>query len=196
MGRPSASAAGRGAGGRVKGGPARGPWCGGGGYSSGQGATMGPTLCDPTGAVKIDYGWPSLPGAHLEHWNERAPREPNYYPVNHIDGWWAWEPRTVNGVLQGRWASDRIMGGGLWLPEGICYWPTMGTGDLDCHRQTTTFGLDVLNQCWRYTYDPLTFSLTGYSRMPEDYPVGGQEIGPDGKVYLCRLNVWGTPDKV
>jgi hypothetical protein len=161
---------------------------GAGGYESGQGSCSGPTLADLNGNVLINHEWPSSPEG--ENWNKRAPREPNYYPVNHTDGWVAWEPRVVNGVLEGRWASDRVYGGGLVLPEGICYWCIMGTEDLDYARQSETFGADNKNKVYKYIYDKNTYELLRWEECPDLNGVTGQEIGPDGKIYLCDRNAW------
>ena len=178
----------------VKRGPGLDPYLGSGGYESGQGTRSGPSLATLQGQSLIEYGWPGSPGPLVSgkpaNWDQRAPREPNYYPVGHVDSWVAWEPRTINGVLEGRWACDRIQGGGLVLPEGITYWAWQGVGDLDYARQNSTFA--AVDQTSEYYYDSSTFKFTGYARRPEfgAYPVLGQELGPDGKVYLLHGQDW------
>lgn len=174
----------------IKRGPGQDPYLGGGGYESGQGSSSGPSLATLAGDVKIRYGWPGMPGAHLEFWNQRAPREPNYSAANHTDSWVAWEPRTINGVLEGRWACDVIMGGGLELPEGVTYWPWMGTGDLHYARQRPTFAAQGAEATYAYRYDRTTFQLLGYTKHQHLRQVAGQELGPDGRVYLSELYAW------
>jgi len=178
----------------VKRGPGLDPFIGCGGYDSGQGTQSGPSLATLAGQIRIMYSWPQLPGANLENWNQRAPRDPNYFPAGHVDSWMGWEPRVVNGTLQGRWASDAIYGGGLALPEGITYWPIMGTGDLDYARQALCFADPAKLRNYEYRYDPNTFQLIGYQARPDldawSSIVRGQELGPDGKVYLAQDNQW------
>ena len=193
----------------VKRGPGLDPLIGGGGAESGQGSTRGPSLGTLGGQVLISYGFPELPGANLENWNMRAPREPNYRPLrtgtggtaNPIpeDSWVGWIPRMVNGNLEGRWATDRVFGGGLVLPEGITYWPWMGTGDMDYAWQVWTFAPEYLNRTYVYRYDASSYQLLGYEAAPQFdtnlAPNGitavlGQELGPDGKVYLAHGYQW------
>ncbi len=195
----------------VKRGPGLDPYIGGGGYESGQATVSGPTLATLDGKILITHGWPGLPGDNLEHWNERAPRAPNYNPLIGYtnladpspgvpgDSWMGWVPRVVTGVLQGRWASDRIYGGGLVLPEGITFWPWMGTGDLDYRNQSYTFAPDNMNRTYVYHYNATTFALIGYEAAPEFdasplanaiTAIVGQELGPDGKVYLAHGYQW------
>jgi len=177
----------------VKRGPGLDPLIGGGGYESGQGSQSGPSLATLSGQRLIEYQWPGMPGANLEFWNQRAPRETNYRPSDHgtvQDYWVAWLPRTINGTLQGRWASDMVFGGGLALPDGITYWPWMGTGDLDYAFQIPTFGQTT--QTYQYRYDANNYQFKDFARMQDigTYPVKGQELGPDGKVYLSVINPW------
>jgi hypothetical protein len=185
----------------VKRGPGLDPLLGCGGSESGQGINPGPSLATVGGQRLIEYGWPASPGANLEHWNERAPRQPNYRPLrsgtfgaNAVpeDSWVGWIPRTVNGQLQGRWACDRIFSGGLVLPEGVTYWPWMGTGDLDYALQSYTMAPDDQNRTYAYRYDGSTYQLLGYEACPEfgNNPVFGQELDSAGRVYLAHGNQW------
>jgi hypothetical protein len=158
-----------------------GPYVGGGGYESGQGSACGPTLADLSGKILIDRALFSA------SWEQREKRDANYSVREKgavVDNWVGFNPR--NG--EGRWASDRIFGGGLVLPEGITYWPWMGTGTLDYARQTETFGAGT--QSYVYHYDPVTFVLKGYevARLPK---VVGQEIDPQGRVWLCHCDPLG-----
>jgi hypothetical protein len=176
----------------VKRGPGLDPYVGCGGYESGQGSCSGPTVATLSGQRLLEYGWPGLPGANLEHWNERAPREPNYSIA--ADDWVAWNPRMVSGELQGRWASDRILGGGLALSDGIWFWPWMGTGELKYANQTYTFAPYELNKTYAYRYHPTTFQFIDYQVLSEfgSSPIGGQELGPDGKIYLAQRDQWNS----
>ena len=176
----------------VKRGPGLEPYVGCGGYESGQGSCSGPTVATLSGQRLLEYGWPGLPGANLEYWNQRAPRDTNYSIAT--DDWVAWNPRTVNGQLEGRWASDRIYGGGLALPEGITYWPSMGTGELKYSMQSATFAPYERNRTYEYQYHSSTFQLIGFWARPDlgASPIGGQELGPDGKVYLAHTDQWNN----
>jgi hypothetical protein len=178
----------------VKRGPGVDPFIGGGGYESGQGTASGPSLATLDGQVLLEYGWPGTPGANLEHWNERAPREPNYSVLR--DDWIGWQPRTVNGELQGRWASDRIYGGGLALPDGIYYWPWMACQGnaypLDYAYQTYTFAYDPDNRTYEYRYTP-EGQFASYRQLPDLGVITGQELGPDGRIYLLDMGLgWLT----
>jgi hypothetical protein len=186
----------------VKRGPGLDPLIGGGGAESGQGTIAGPTLATLGGQVLITYGrnaQVTLPGANLENWNRRAPRPPNYRPLRTgtlltvpvpEDSWIGWIPRVVNGELQGRWAADRIFAGGLALPEGITYWPWMGTGDLDYVRQTYTFANGPDNRTYEYRYSG-NGEFQGYYARPDLGLITGHELGPDGSVYLVdEANGW------
>ena len=174
----------------VKRGPGLDPLIGGGGYESGQGTVSGPTLATLDGRIILSYGWPGTPGGRLENWNQRAPREPNYTVGGRAkDDWVGWEPRVVNGVLEGRWASDRIYGGGLVLPEGVTYWPWMATGGpLDYAHQTYTFVRDEDNRTYEYRYTP-EGKFVSYQRRPALGVITGQELGPDGSVYLMDMGL-------
>jgi len=177
----------------VKRGPGLDPYLGSGGYESGQGTQSGPSLASLSGQRLIEYGWPAFPGANLEYWNERAPREPNYFLTGHVDDWVAWEPRLINGVLEGRWASDHIFAGGLVLPEGIVYWPWMGTGEMNYGWQSyPSFSAPGMGRTYTYRYDPSTYQLIDYTQQPGFgiWGVAGQELGPDGKIYLTHVNQW------
>jgi hypothetical protein len=182
----------------VKRGPGADPLLGCGGYESGQGSSSGPSLATLSGQPLVRYGWPSDPGAVgangvPANWNGRAPRDPNYFPVNHQDSWVAWEPRVINGEMQGRWACDCIYGGGLVLPEGICYWAHMGTGDIDYARQRATFAAEGAERTYVYSYDRTTYALQGFGQSQDVGAfISGQELGPDGKVYLAQGNAWAS----
>jgi hypothetical protein len=169
----------------VKRGPGLDPLIGGGGYESGQGTASGPSLATLDGQILIEYGWPGTPGANLEHWNERAPREPNYSVLR--DDWVGWQPRTINGELQGRWASDRIYAGGLVLGDGVYYWPWMAAQGnaypLDYAYQTYTFAADGDNRTYEYLYTPQG-QFQSYRQLPDLGVIAGQELGPDGRIYL------------
>lgn len=158
------------------------PEVGGGGYESGQGSAFGPTLAKLDGTRLIHH---DMSGK----WDTREKREPNYYPVGHKDGWTALEPRTINGKKEGRWACDRIYGGGIKLPTGVYYWPYMGTGDIDYKRQNITFA--ATDVTYQYRYDPETYKLNGWKLIPDLGAVHGQEVSPDGKLlYLNEGNAW------
>ena len=196
----------------VKRGPGLDPYIGGGGSESGQGISAGPTLATIAGQSLVSYRWLNDPGPNLEYWNTRPPREPNYHattvtsiadpnPILGADSWMAWEPRVIGGQLQGRWASDKIFGGGLVLPEGITYWAWMGTGVLNYSTQWYTFSANdgQHDKTYTYRYDPSTFQLLGYEAQPQFdtntatnaiTAVLGQELGPDGKVYLAHGYQW------
>jgi len=97
-------------------------------------------------------------------------------------------PRTINGELQGRWASDRIYGGGLVLSQGVTFWAWMGTGVLDYRSQTYTFAADSMNRTYEYRYTPQG-QFVSYQARPDLGVITGQEIGPDGKTYLVDMGL-------
>lgn len=158
------------------------PELGCGGYESGQGSAFGPTLATLDGKSLIRHSFNA-------NWDAREKRDPNYYPVGNKDTWSALEPRLNNGVKEGRWACDRIYGGGIRLKTGIYYWPSMGVGDIDYKRQNETFA--ATNTTYQYRYDPETYKLLGWKKLPELGPILGQEISPDGKLlYLSEGKAW------
>jgi hypothetical protein len=179
----------------VKRGPGEDPYIGDGGDESGQGGMRGPSLATLDGKRLIEYGRPfqlAEPGDPLAHWNDCAPREPNYFTIDHNDSWVSFEPRLIDGVLQGRWAADRVFSGGLVLPEGITYFPWMATGEVSYLRQEPTFGKWQDRRTYRYVYDADTYKLKGYE-LTGLGEVRGQELGPDGTVYLSFLHQWSHP---
>jgi hypothetical protein len=161
------------------------PFVGCGGYESGQGTVSGPTLALLDGTPLIKYEWPALPGANLENWNKRAPRPANYFPVNHQDDWFAWEPR--NG--EGRWACDRVWAGGIVLPEGVTYWPFLGTGEISYAHQGETLSKDGAGKTYVYRYDPTTYAFKGFEESTLGKIVG-HEIDSQGRVYLAEWGAW------
>ena len=153
-----------------------------GGYESGQGSVAGPTLATMDGRILI--GQKSHGTMAFE---QRELRPTNYWPKAHKNGWTALEPK--DGV--GRWACDRIHGGGIWHPRGVCYWALLGTGDIDYARQNETFG--AATETWLYTYDPQTYDKVEFNIWKHGH-VHGQEAGPDGRIYLLVRNVWQSAE--
>ncbi len=178
-------------GGFVKTGSNTVPMVGAGGYESGQGTASGPSLGTMDGQQLIGYKWPALPGANLEFWNDRCPREPNYSLDGGGDSWVAWQPRDLGHGLEGRWACDGVWGGGLLLPEGYCYWAWMGIGPLNYSWQSVNFAQVDMNRTYKYVYDKDTHELLGWEFV-DDKKVSGQELGPDGKVYLNKADIWSS----
>lgn len=158
----------------VKIGPGIDPLVGCGGYESGQGWCRGPSLGTMDGQVLID-------NQQTTEWDKMTPREPNYSG----SPWVAIGPQ--NG--EGRWACDRVYGGGLMLPEGVVYWPWMGTGDLQYSRQNATFGDEARDRTYKYVYDRETYQLKSYERV-DNKAVMGHEIDADGNVYLSLAKQW------
>ena len=153
-----------------------------GGYESGQGSVAGPTLATPEGKVLIRQ-----PNHGTMAFEQREHRPANYWPKGHKDGWIALEPR--DGV--GRWASDRLQGGGIWNARGICYWALLGIGEIDYARQNETFGAS--NQTWLYTYDARTYEQVEFNQWKHGHVIG-QEVGPDGLVYLLVRDAWQSAE--
>lgn len=173
----------------VKRGPGLDPYIGCGGDESGQGGTCGPTLATLDGKVLITHGRPFDLGPidsenRPANWNQRAPRPPNYTMAWGDDSWVGFNPRVINGVLEGRWAADRIYGGGLALPEGdICYWARLALGNIDYGWQTSTFVPETHRRTYEYRHDATTFAFKRYE-LTGLGQVGGQELDADGRVYL------------
>lgn len=159
---------------------------GGGGYESGQGTSLGPTLATLAGNKLI--------GSYGGTWEGRCPRPANYWPHDGKDSWVCLAPR--NG--EGRWACDRIWGGGIRHTSGIYYWAWMGTGDLNYARQNECFAASGFDKCYRYRFDPVTYALLGWKEETSMGKVQGQDISPDGKrLYMVEGAYWvmvnGTP---
>ncbi len=207
--------------------PGEFPYLGGGGYESGTTGpglvSAGPTLAVPVNSGEavtvLDYGqgYYESPGASLEHWNKRCPRDPDYAIPQ--DGWLAWKPRErpdpagMTGTkLEGRWCCDRIYGGGLVLPEGVCYWALTGIGEVDYFWQRRGCYPDTFTQTGKnrlYVYDrsfeqdlSRRLQLLGWQDFPlfdatpwlcgSSHCVAGQELGPDGAVYLSIRSAWAS----
>lgn len=152
------------------------PLLGCGGTESGQGSARGPSL------ATMDGGTVYLYHDYSPEWEGREDRPANYFPVNHIDAWYALEPR--NG--KGKWASDSIYGGGLWLPEGVAYWPYLGTGVIDYVFQNVT--LSLAPKTYRYLYDTSTWKPEWTEQNLG--MIQGQDFGPNGEVVLAEGNAW------
>lgn len=174
----------------VKRGPGLDPYIGCGGYESGQASSAGPTLATLAGEVLIN------PGPFNGTWEQRAARPGNYSGIAG-QNWVALTPRTINGVLEGRWAADRVYGGGLALPEGITYWPTLGTGVLDYNQQfripTDTFATPENEKTYQFRYDPATYKLVAFAEVVGVKKIGGQELDPKGRVWLSEREAWNFP---
>lgn len=155
------------------------PLIGGGGYESGQGSVAGPSLATLAGAKLIDP-----PSFTSLSWELRQKRPPNYSFVG-PDSWMAMAPRSG----EGRWCSDRVFGGGLILPEGVTYWALLGTGPLAYANQTLTFAPDSANRTYEYRFDPITYALKSFTETTLGR-IGGQEIDPRGRVWLCEVQAW------
>jgi uncharacterized protein YkwD len=157
------------------------PLVGGGGTESGQGAADGPTAATLDGSTKYLGPWGYGGG-----WDTREVRPPDYYPVNHVDAWYALDPANHGDGTQGRWASDEIYGGGLWLPEGVAYWPYMGKGEISYSYQNATLSQSA--ETVQYIYDTTTWRPT--MTVTPFGPVLGQDFGPDGEVLLNLGYLW------
>ena len=175
----------------VKRGPGLDPFLGCGGYESGGSVqSSGPTLATMASQVLIEYQWPADPGPVQGNgiplnWNLRAPRDTNYSVDDPGHEWVGWTPRLINGVLEGRWTVDNIFGGGLALPDGITYWPYAPTGALS-YAAMQNGPINPLT--YVYKFNPSTYQFVSFANVPDfaDGPVLGQELGPDGKVYLAQ----------
>jgi hypothetical protein len=168
----------------VKRGPGQDPYLGCGGYESGQGWTTGPTLATLDGRVLIGQQW-------TPDWNGREKRPPNYSCAKDQDSWVALKPRMIDGKLEGRWACDRVYGGGLVLPEGVTYWCFLGTGVIDYNIQHTTPSdtFAITNKTYEYRYDKSNFRFLSYTETKLG-KIGGQDLDPKGRIWLCESNAW------
>jgi hypothetical protein len=170
---------------------------GNGGYRSGQGSCAGPTAAKIDGTVLLGQE----PFGSMKFF-ARTPRPSGYWPATGTDTWVAMRPRDLEGNLLtreqslagegiGAWCSDRITGGGIWTPRGVCYWGMLGFGVLDYKYQSEQFAEKGMNWPYLYTYDPDTFAND--SVQFEEWPYGdivGGEVGPDGRIYLMRRRAW------
>ena len=119
-----------------------------GGYESGQGSSMGPTLTAvdretlEDGLLLLSYPWVG----------EKAQREnrPGDYDPKGLG--WALEP---DGKI-GYWSAETQQGGGAWVDtgkyHGLIYFIRQGRGRLDYKLQTECFSKDRLSRV--YIYDP------------------------------------------
>lgn len=104
------------------------------------------------------------------------------------DDWPAWIPR--NG--EGRWASDRVWGGGLIVGTEVWFWPRMATKRVDYFQQGapgSTFGDTAFDRTYLYKFDRATRALKGWEETDLGC-VRGQEIDAAGRLYLSVENQW------
>jgi hypothetical protein len=154
----------------IKGHPTQ--WIAGcGGYSSGQSSVAGPTAVTVDGEVLLQQI-----NFNIIDFDKRMKRPPTAWPKSGVDDFIAFKPR--DGV--GAWGADGVDAGGLWLDRGVCYWPTLGTGEGDYGDAKVRFSGGWVP--WLCTYgsdwkDPQWSEWT-HGR------VNGHEVGPDGLVYL------------
>jgi len=154
------------------------PLIGCGGYESGTGSASGPTCAKLDSTILLNqFGHGTL------NWDQREKRPDNYSVAS--DSWVGLVPR--NG--EGRWASDAVNSGGVWLPSGLCYWVRLGTGLLDYKLQTECFAERGMVENWLYTYDPQAFNEVAFERWNHG-KIHGNEITPDGQVCLLAANQW------
>jgi hypothetical protein len=164
------------------------PLLGCGGYESSQGIMWGPTCAREDSSLILSY-----PTINNRTWDGVPPRAPNYFIEPGNPAWLGDNPRIVNGVLEGRWACDRVHGGGIWHPHGMCYWGLMGTGSLSYAYQTEMFSLGENKECYLYTYDAQTFSKSSVQYTKWNHGlVEGNEIDSAGNVYLHCRNQWSS----
>jgi len=149
-----------------------------GGYESGQGSVSGPTCAKVDGTVLLDQA-----NHGTLSWDAREKRPASYSVAS--DSWVGLAPR--NG--EGRWASDVMLGGGIWLPNGLCFWPRLGTGLLDYSLQSECFAQIGKVENWFYSYDAESFSGVQFEPWTHG-KVHGHEVGPDGLVYLLIADSW------
>lgn len=161
-------------------------YLGGGGYESGQGSAFGPTV------TRIADAKPIISFGFNSNWNDRCPREPNYFAHDGKDSWVCLMPRyNEQGILEGRWACDRIYGGGIELADGFYFFAWCAVGAVDYAVQSETFDVDGILSTYVYRFDK-TGKLLEWTLMPVvgSQPVVGQDVGRSGRVYLNQRNVW------
>lgn len=121
-----------------------------GGYCSGQGSSVGPSLyaCsrelrEVTSAVALlRFGALGTTDKRL-----REHRPPDYRNADNV---WSLDPEGETGY----WAADRVRAGPVWIEtehcSGMCYWVIQGCGELSYRRQTETFGETTRVQMYVY----------------------------------------------
>lgn len=137
-----------------------------GGYESGQGSSMGPTLCashvpkDPDAPLKVK---PLLGFQWNAPKEKREYRSPDYKPVNLS---WAMPPDGARGY----WFSGRIEGGPSWIDlptfQGLCYFVWQATGAIDYKIQNDVFSTSAKNVV--YVYDPRQLKEAALGRKQPD----------------------------
>jgi hypothetical protein len=146
-----------------------------GGYISGQGSVAGPTAVTIDGQVLLGQ----VPSTNID-FNNREKRPPTAWPKGGVDNFIAFMPR--DGV--GAWGADGVIGGGLWTDRGVCYWPSVSTGEGEYRDAAVRFTEGW--KPWLCTYDS-DFKNIQWSEWLHG-SVDGQEIGPDGLIYLLSAN--------
>ena len=68
----------------------------------------------------------------------------------------------------------------------------MAVGAVDYAVQSETFDVDGIMQNYVYRYDPVTYKLLEWTPFNDfgNCLVSGQEVGPDGRIYLTQRYSW------
>jgi hypothetical protein len=138
-----------------------------GGYCSGQGSSVGPSLfaCART----LSESTPAQPllrfgllGTTDKTLRERRP--PDYHNAADV---WSLDP---DGDV-GYWAADRVLAGPVWIETekkaGVCYWVLQGCDKLEYARQTETFGETAKVRLYVYAPRDLADVAQGRKRPHE-----------------------------
>lgn len=173
-----------------------------GGYESGQGCSLGPTLTATypdipnisRGKVLLKFGWNV--GA-----NERERRFPDY-EVDSLD--WAIPP--ADGV--GYWHAERISGGPAWVEtsevQGLVYFVSEGVGEVIYRLQNAHFTRKTKTRMYVYSLDDLARVATAERRPSQihgkfeefDVPgVVGKPMGAcfdrdSGRLFVFMEQTW------
>lgn len=132
-----------------------------GGYLSGQGSSLGPTLLvadRPTdGEAMVENATVLLEFASLDGDPTQMERRPGDYS----NGMWVPEPDET-GLGYG---CDTVTAGPVWIDtptmSGLCYWTVQGIGELDYALQRMGFSMHLRTRMYCYSPETLSEVATG-----------------------------------
>lgn len=116
------------------------------------------------------------------------------------DWWGCLNPRTINGVLVGKWASDMVYGGCHVSPAGADFWVTLGCDEINYNFQGTAFSHRLVTCRFRFPKNADgTFSGTPQYLATPFNQIGGQDWDEQGRPMLAELGRYQgmdpTPDQ-
>ena len=148
-----------------------------GGYESGQGSSLGPTLTATflshekvgQGISLLGFGW------NCDE-TKREFRFPDY-KIKSLG--WGIDPKNGRGY----WAAEEAMGGPAWVEtdevQGLCYFVREGVGELIYALQTQNFTKKSTSRLYRYSLNDLAEVAVG-NRQPHEIHASFEEYYVEG----------------